>query len=38
MAESKGKGQAYHDAVFRAYFAEGRNIGRLLNSWYLPIR
>ena len=26
-AESKGKGQAYHDAVFRAYFAEGRNIG-----------
>jgi len=28
-AESKGKGQAYHDAVFRAYFAEGRNIGRL---------
>jgi predicted DsbA family dithiol-disulfide isomerase len=28
-AESKGKGQAYHDAVFRAYFAEGRNIGNL---------
>ena len=28
-AESKGKGQAYHDAVFRAYFAEGRNIGKL---------
>jgi predicted DsbA family dithiol-disulfide isomerase len=28
-AESKGKGQVYHDAVFRAYFAEGRNIGKL---------
>jgi len=28
-AESKGRGQAYHDAVFRAYFAEGRNIGKL---------
>ena len=28
-AESKGRGQAYHDAVFRAYFAEGRNIGQL---------
>jgi predicted DsbA family dithiol-disulfide isomerase len=27
-AESKGRGQAYHDAVFRAYFAEGRNIGK----------
>jgi len=28
-AESKGRGHAYHDAVFRAYFAEGRNIGQL---------
>ena len=28
-AESKGEGKAYHDAVFRAYFAEGRNIGKL---------
>jgi predicted DsbA family dithiol-disulfide isomerase len=28
-AESKGRGPAYQDAVFRAYFAEGRNIGKL---------
>jgi len=28
-AESKGKGQVYHDAVFRAYFAEGKNIGNI---------
>jgi predicted DsbA family dithiol-disulfide isomerase len=28
-AETKGKGRAYHDAVFRAYFAEGRNIGKV---------
>jgi predicted DsbA family dithiol-disulfide isomerase len=27
-AESKGRGKAYHDAVFRAYFAEGKNIGK----------
>ena len=27
-AESEGRGKAYHDAVFRAYFAEGRNIGK----------
>lgn len=27
-AESKGEGKAYHHAVFRAYFAEGRNIGK----------
>ena len=26
-AEKTGKGEAYHDAVFRAYFAEGLNIG-----------
>lgn len=42
-AESKGKGKAYHDAVFRAYFAEGRNIGKrselvaLAGSVSLPI-
>jgi predicted DsbA family dithiol-disulfide isomerase len=28
-AESKGKGKAYHGAVFRAYFAEGKNIGKI---------
>jgi predicted DsbA family dithiol-disulfide isomerase len=27
-AESKGKGPEYHNAVFRAYFADGTNIGR----------
>jgi predicted DsbA family dithiol-disulfide isomerase len=26
-AESKGKGTLFHDAVFRAYFVEGKNIG-----------
>lgn len=26
-AESKGKGDAFHEAVFRAFFAEGKNIG-----------
>jgi predicted DsbA family dithiol-disulfide isomerase len=25
-AEQKGKGDAFHDAVFRAYFADGHNI------------
>ncbi len=25
-AEEKGRGEKFHDAVFRAYFAEGRNI------------
>ena len=25
-AESKSRGDAFHDAVFRAYFADGRNI------------
>lgn len=25
-AEDAGRGQAYHEAVFRAYFADGRNI------------
>jgi predicted DsbA family dithiol-disulfide isomerase len=42
-AESKGNGKAYHDAVFRAYFAQGRNIGKssellaLAGSLSLPV-
>jgi predicted DsbA family dithiol-disulfide isomerase len=42
-AESKGRGDAYHEAVFRAYFAEGRNIGKtsellaLADSLSLPV-
>ncbi len=28
-AESKGKGDSIHEAVFRAYFAEGKNIGKV---------
>jgi predicted DsbA family dithiol-disulfide isomerase len=28
-AESKGRGDAFHDAVFRAFFAEGKNIGNI---------
>jgi predicted DsbA family dithiol-disulfide isomerase len=28
-AEENGKGDAYHQAVFRAYFADGRNIGEI---------
>jgi len=28
-AEQMGKGQAFHDAVFRAYFADGRNIAQV---------
>jgi predicted DsbA family dithiol-disulfide isomerase len=28
-AESLGLGDSYHDAVFRAYFADGKNIGNL---------
>ena len=27
-AESRGKGDEFHDAVFRAYFADGKNIAR----------
>ena len=27
-AEEQGRGDEYHDAVFRAYFVEGKNIGR----------
>jgi predicted DsbA family dithiol-disulfide isomerase len=27
-AESKGKGHEFHNAAFRAYFADGRNIGK----------
>lgn len=28
-AETKGQGQAFHDAVFRAYFADGKNIAAI---------
>ena len=28
-AESKGNGDPFHDAVFRAYFVEGKNIGKV---------
>jgi len=28
-AESKGKGDEWHDAVFRAYFVEGKNIAKI---------
>ncbi len=28
-AESKGKGESFHDAVFRAYFVDGKNIGKV---------
>jgi len=28
-AESKGKGDSFHDAVFRAYFVDGKNIGKI---------
>jgi hypothetical protein len=28
-AESKGRGDEFHDAVFRAYFVDGKNIGLL---------
>jgi predicted DsbA family dithiol-disulfide isomerase len=28
-AESEGKGGEFHGAVFRAYFSEGRNIGKI---------
>jgi predicted DsbA family dithiol-disulfide isomerase len=27
-AESEGKGDPFHEAVFRAYFVDGKNIGR----------
>lgn len=27
-AESQGKGDEFHNAVFRAYFADGKNIGK----------
>ena len=27
-AESKGKGDEFHEAVFRAYFVDGKNIGK----------
>jgi len=28
-AESQGKGNPFHNAVFRAYFSDGRNIGKI---------
>ena len=28
-AESKGKGEEFHDGVFRAYFVDGKNIGKV---------
>ncbi|OIP88506.1 MAG: hypothetical protein AUK26_13525 [Syntrophaceae bacterium CG2_30_58_14] len=28
-AETEGKGDAFHDAVFRAYFADGKNIAKI---------
>jgi predicted DsbA family dithiol-disulfide isomerase len=28
-AESEGKGDPFHESVFRAYFVEGKNIGRV---------
>ncbi len=28
-AESKGKGDQFHEAVFKAYFVDGKNIGKL---------
>jgi predicted DsbA family dithiol-disulfide isomerase len=28
-AESEGKGDFFHEAVFRAYFVDGKNIGRV---------
>lgn len=28
-AESKGKGDLFHNAVFRAYFVDGKNIGKI---------
>jgi predicted DsbA family dithiol-disulfide isomerase len=28
-AESKGKGDSCHEAIFRAYFVEGKNIGKV---------
>ncbi len=28
-AESKGRGEEFHEAVFRAYFVDGKNIGKV---------
>ena len=28
-AEAAGKGDAYHDVIFRTYFVDGKNIGRI---------
>jgi predicted DsbA family dithiol-disulfide isomerase len=30
-AESQGRGDAFHDAAFRAYFADGKNIAKMEN-------
>lgn len=30
-AEAQGKGDTFHNAVFRAYFADGKNIGKIHN-------
>jgi predicted DsbA family dithiol-disulfide isomerase len=30
-AEAQGKGDAFHKAAFRAYFADGKNIGKIHN-------
>ena len=32
-AESLGRGDEFHHAIFRAYFAEGRNIGNISRGW-----
>jgi len=37
-AEARGRGKAFHQAVFHAYFAEGRNIGRTANLIRLAVR
>ena len=29
LAESQGKGDEFHNAVFRAYFVDGKNIGKI---------
>jgi len=32
-AESKGKGKQFHNAAFRAYFAEGHNLRSRTSCW-----
>jgi predicted DsbA family dithiol-disulfide isomerase len=36
-AESRGKGREFHSAVFRAYFAHGKNIGEKSNLLDLAV-